>query len=365
MQKALKFILILLLSFCNHSNLMADNIINIYNWADYISQSSIEKFENNTKIKVIYDVFDNNQMLEARLIAGKTGYDIVVPSAEPFLSHYIKNGLFQKLDKSRLPNYKNLDHKILKILEKHDPGNEYTIPWMWNNIGIGYNEKMVSKILPNVSMDSLEVLFNQEYISKLAKCGVDFLDSPTEVIPLVFVYLGIDPASEDKADLAKAEQLLKSIRPYIRDFNSSRYVSDLANGNICVVLGHSGDIIQAKNALDKASSKVEINYHIPKEAMEISIDVFAITKDASNTDEAYEFLNFILDPQVAAETTNAIYQPNANKASLEFVEQKIKEDHNIYPTNETFIRAFDLKSTNLQYNRLRNRAWMRIVTGKE
>ncbi len=279
--------------------------VHIYNWSDYIGENTLANFEKATGIKPVYDVFDSNETLEGKLLAGHTGYDVVVPSNH-FLGKQIKAGAFQKLDKSLLPNYANLDPALMKRLEKNDPGNQYAVPYLWGTNGIGYNVEKVKAVLGVDKIDSWAMLFEPENIKKLSSCGVAFLDSADEMLPAVLNYMGLSPNSTNEKDYKLAEEKLLKVRPYVTYFNSSKYISDLANGEICVAAGFSGDIFQAKKRAEEAKKGVDIAYVIPKEGGNLWFDMLAIPKDAGNVKEAHAFINYLLQPEVIAEVSDYV-----------------------------------------------------------
>src|SRR5687768_5244837 len=296
-----------------------ERVVNVYNWSDYIDESIIEEFTKETGIKVVYDVFDSNEILETKLLAGSSGYDIVVPTSN-FLVRQIAVGVYQKLDKSKLPNLANMWDVVTERVAKYDPGNEYSINYMWGTVGIGYNQKKVQEALGIDKIDSWDVFFNPEKLSKLADCGVYVLDSPSDIMPITMKYLGLDPESKSPEDFAKAEEALLKIRPYIRKFHSSEYINALANGDICLAVGWSGDVFQARDRAAEADQGIVIAYSIPSEGTEMWFDQLAIPADAPHVEEAHEFLNFIMRPEQAAKATNYVYYPNGNKASQEFID---------------------------------------------
>ena len=301
----------------------ADNkVLHVYNWSDYIAPDTIANFEKESGIKVVYDVFDSNETLEAKLLAGKSGYDIVVPS-NSFLAKQIKAGVYQELDKSKLSNYDNLNKSLLKAVSVSDPDNKHAFPYMWGSMGIGYNPEKVKAALGVDKIDSWDVLMKPENIAKLKSCGVSFLDSPTEMLPVALHYLGLPTDTTKKADLKQAEDLFMKIRPSIGYFHSSKYISDLANGNICVAVGYSGDIYQAKSRAEEAGGKVKVSYNIPKEGAGSFFDMVAIPKDAENVEGAYKFMTFLQKPEVMASITNAVRFPNGNAAATPLVEKDI------------------------------------------
>ena len=304
----------------------------IYNWSDYIAEDTIENFENEFGIDVTYDVFDSNEVLESKLLAGGSGYDIVVPSGS-FLENQIKAGVFQKLDKSKLSNIGNLDPDVLAKIEAHDPGGQYSINYMYGTTGIGYNTDKVDEN----DITSWSILFDPAIASKYEDCGIAMLDAPTEVMEIALKYVGKDPYTEDEKDYEVALEMLQQIRPYIRYFDSSQYIDDLANGEICLTMGWSGDVFLAA---DEAADGVEAWYSIPSEGTVIWFDMMAIPADAKNVENAHKFINYILRPQVAADITNYVWYSNPNKAANELVDPEIFEDPAIYPDEATLSMLF-------------------------
>jgi putrescine transport system substrate-binding protein len=341
----------------------ADRVVNVYNWSDYIDDSILKDFTKETGIKVVYDTFDSNEILETKLLAGGSGYDVVVPTAN-FLTRQIQAGVFQKLDKSKLPNLKNMWDYISKQTARYDPDNSYSINYMWGTVGIGYNKKMVKQALGVDKIDSWKAVFDPEAMAKLKGCGVHFLDSPTDVVPAALQYLGLDPDSHKKEDFDKAEELLLKVRPDVRKFHSSEYINALANGDICVAIGYSGDVLQARDRADEAKQGVEIGYSIPKEGAQMWFDQMAIPADAPHSAEALEFLNFMMKPEVIAKSTNYVYYANGNKASQQFVDKAILDDPNIYPTEEVLQKLFTITPLDPKSQRLLTRMWTRVVTGQ-
>lgn len=342
----------------------AENALHIYNWSDYIAPDTISKFEKQTGIKVVYDVFDNNEIVEAKLIAGNSGYDIVVPS-NAFLAKQIKAGLYQPLDRSKLPNWKNLNPTLMKVLEVNDPENKYAIPYMWGTIGIAYNVDKVKAVLgDNAPVDSWDLVFNVENMEKLKSCGVAFLDSPTEMLPAAMKYLGEDPTATDTKNIKDAQALFLKIRPYVAYFHSSKNILDLANGNICVSVGYSGDLQQSKTRAEEAKNGVHIKYNIPKEGAASFFDMMAIPKDAPNPDAAHQFINFIMQPEIAAEITNYIRFPNANSAATSLVDKDITSDPGIYPTEEIMEKIYTFPLLPLKTQRTMVNSWTKVKTSK-
>jgi len=340
-----------------------EKVLNVYNWSDYIAEDTIANFEEATGIKVNYDVFDSNEVLEAKLLAGNSGYDVVVPSAS-FLERQIKAGVFQELDRGKLSNYGNLDKDIMSRVGLHDPDNRYAVPYMWGTTGFGYNEAMVAEVLPDAPVDSWRMLFDPEVVSKLAACGVTLLDAPSEVFAAVLAYIGKDPNSENPEDLKAAEAVLEKIRPHIRYIHSSQQINDLANGEICVAMGWSGDMMIAADRASEAENGVEISYTIPSEGTIIWFDMLAIPKDAPHPGNAHAFINFVLQPEVIAEVTNYVFYANPNAASVELVDAEIIEDPSIYPPDEVKAKLFPDLVKSPKYDRLVTRAWTRFKTGQ-
>ena len=337
--------------------------VHIYNWSDYIGPDTLANFEKATGIKPVYDVFDSNETLEGKLLAGRTGYDVVVPSNH-FLGKQIKAGAFQKLDKSLLTNYANLDPALLKRLEKNDPGNQYSVPYLWGTNGIGYNVDKVKEVLGVDHIDSWAVLFEPENIKKLATCGVSFMDSADEMLPAVLNYMGLNPNSTNPEDYKKAEEKLLKVRPYVTYFHSSKYISDLANGNICVAAGFSGDVFQAKARAAEAGKGVNIAYTIPKEGGNLWFDVLAIPKDATNVKEAHAFINYLLQPEVIAQVSDQVGYANPNPGADKLMEQSIRTDAAVYPPQAVLDRTFVNFELPPKVQRLMTRSWTKVKTGK-
>jgi putrescine transport system substrate-binding protein len=341
-----------------------ERIVNVYNWSDYIAPGVTEDFTKETGIKVRYDTFDSNDTLETKLLAGKSGYDVVVPTAY-FLERQIKAGIFQKLDKARLPNLVNMWPEITRQLAKYDPGNEYAVNYMWGTIGIGYNVKKVREILgADAKVDSWDIVFKPEMLAKFKDCGVHMLDSSDDMLAAALHYLGLDPNSTKEADLQKAADLMTKIRPYVRKFHSSEYLNALASGEICLVVGFSGDIKQAQKRAEEAKNGVEIAYAVPKDGTQLWFDNLAIPRDAKNGAEALAFINYLQKPEVAAKNTNFIFYANGNLASQKFINRSILEDKAIYPDEAAMKQFFTIGAHDPKTQRLMNRLWTRVKTGK-
>jgi putrescine transport system substrate-binding protein len=339
-----------------------DRVVNVYNWSDYIDESILEAFTEETGIEVVYDVFDSNEILETKLLAGSTGYDVVVPTGT-FLQRQIQAGVFQPLDKSKLTNLDNMWDRIAERTETYDPGNDHSINYMWGTTGIGYNVDAVRERLGTEEITSWDVIFDPEIIAQFEDCGVHMLDAPAEMIPAALNYLGHDPDSKDTAQIQEAAALLESIRPYIQKFHSSEYINALANGDICLAVGWSGDILQARDRAAEAGQGVEVGYAIPVEGAQMWFDQMAIPADAENVEEAHEFLDYIMRPEVMAKASNYVYYANGNRASQEHLNEDVIGDPAIYPPNETVEKLFVTTPYPPRVQREVTRAWTRVKTG--
>ncbi|HLI22937.1 MAG TPA: polyamine ABC transporter substrate-binding protein, partial [Stellaceae bacterium] len=342
-----------------------EKVLNVYNWSDYIADDTVANFEKETGIKVNYDVYDSNETLEAKLLAGHSGYDLVVPSAAPYLARQAASGVYRKIDKAALKNYGNLDPQILAAAANADPGNQYGVPYMGGTTGFGYNRALVAKALgPNAPIDSSALIFDPANAGKLKGCGIELLDSAQELFPAALAYLHRDPLSRTTDDLDRAAAAIEAIRPDIRKFHSSEYINDLANGDICAAWGYSGDVVQARQRALDAKNGVDIAYTIPKEGAMIWIDMMAIPADAPHPDNALKFIDYILRPDVAAKISDTVAYANPNAAATKLVDPKLRDDPNIYPPADVRARLFFDKPVTPAYERLRTRAWTRIKTGE-
>ena len=342
-----------------------EKTLHVYNWSDYIAPNTVPDFQKETGIKVIYDVFDSNEVLEGKLMAGSTGFDLVVPSAS-FLERQLAAGVFQPLDKSKLPNYKNLDPELLKMVAQHDPDNKYAIPYLWATTGIGYNVDKVKAVLgKDAPVDSWDLVLKPENLEKLKSCGVSFLDAPAEIYATVLNYLHLDPNSTKASDYTgAANDLLLKLRPSIRYFHSSQYINDLANGDICVAIGWAGDVMQASNRAKEAKNGVNVAYSIPKEGALAFFDVFAIPADAKNLDEAYKFLNYLMEPKVIAQISNTVYYASGNLAATPLVNADVRNNPGIYPSDAVRAKMFTLKVQDPKIDRVITRSWTKVKTNK-
>ncbi len=337
--------------------------VRVYNWSDYIDEELLTKFESDTGIDLIYDVFDSNEVLETKMLAGGSGYDVVVPSGT-FLQRQIQAGAFQKLDMAKLPNHENMWDVVESRTEQYDPDNEYSINYMWGTTGIGVNVGKVQELLgDDAPIDSLDLVFKPENMEKLAECGVHFLDAPAEMIPMALQYIGEDPDSHDPDVIAKAEAVFMPVRPNIQKFHSSEYINALANGDICVAVGWSGDILQARDRAAEADNGVEIAYHAAKEGAQMWFDQMAIPIDAPNPDAAHVFLNFIMDAENMAAASNYVYYANGNKASQDFLVEDVIGDPAIYPDEATLNNLFTTTPYEPKVQRVVTRLWTKIKSG--
>lgn len=338
--------------------------VNFYNWSNYMAPGVLEEFTKETGIKVTYDTFDANETVETRLLAGKSGYDVVVPTAY-FLQRQIAANIFQKLDKSKIPNLANAWPEITKRLAIYDPGNVFAANYMWGTTGIGYNVKKVQEILgPDAKLDSWSAVFVPENLTKFKDCGIQMLDSADDILPAALNYLGLDPNSTKQADLEKAAELVSKVRPYVRKFHSSEYLNALATGEICFVVGWSGDIKQAQSRAAEAKNGIEIGYGIPKEGAQMFFDNFAIPADAKNVAEAHELINYLYRPDVAAKNSDYLSYANGNLASQKLIDPKIFNDKTIYPDEATLNRLFVITARDPATQRIINRLWTRVKTGR-
>ena len=337
--------------------------VRVYNWSDYIDEGLLEKFEAETGIELIYDVFDSNEVLETKMLAGSSGYDVVVPTGT-FLQRQITAGAFQKLDKAQLSNMGNMWSVIADRTAKYDPDNAYSINYMWGTTGIGVNEARVREVLgADAPVTSWDLVFKPENMEKLAECGVHFLDAPAEIIPAALNYIGEDPDSHDVDVIAQAEGVLMPVRPYVQKIHSSEYINALANGDICVAVGWSGDILQARDRAAEAENGVEISYYAPDEGALMWFDQMAIPVDAPNPSGAHKFLNFIMDAQNMAAASNYVYYANGNKASQQYLEEDVIGDPAIYPSAEAMQSTYTTTPYPPKVQRVVTRLWTKIRSG--
>ncbi|MDO6563399.1 polyamine ABC transporter substrate-binding protein [Amphritea sp. 1_MG-2023] len=348
------------------SSLMAasdENTLHIYNWSDYIAEDTIAKFEQKTGIKVVYDTFDSYESVEAKLLAGKSGYDLVMfdSSLSPRL---IKAEIFKQLDKSKLPGWSNLDTAVLSKLESYDPGLKYTLPYTWGTVGFTYNVDMINERMADAPVDSLDMLFKPEVISKFADCGVTVVDVSSDMVPAALSYLGLDPNSNKKSDIKAVEELFSNIRPYIKKFDSTGYLSALPNRENCLSVTWSGDYAVASMRAAEAGSNVNLKYTIPKEGVPIWFDSLYIPSDSENVDAAHQFMAFLLQPEIIADVTNYIGYANANQKSTELIDASISSDPGIYPDEDTLNQLISKAPKDSKSVRQITKAWSRIKTGR-
>lgn len=341
-----------------------DSQLNVYNWSDYIAADTIINFTKQTGIKVKYDNYDSDDTLQAKLLTGNSGYDIVVPTSN-YAGKQIAAGIFSPLDKSKLPNLRFLDPTLMKLVAGADPGNQYTVPWAYGTTGLGYNVTKVQKILgKDIALDSWDILFKPEYLSRLKSCGVSVLDAPDQMFAAALHYMGKDPMSVNPADYCAALAMLKKIRPYILQFNSSGYINDLVGGDICIAYGWSGDVVIAKHRAMEAKKAYQIEYYIPKGGAPVWFDVMAIPKDAKNKEAALQWINYIETPQVHAAITNAVYYPSANSEAKKYVKPDVANDPAVYPPHDVVQTLFLLKPLPQDIQRLQTRLWTEFKSGR-
>ncbi|WP_408734338.1 polyamine ABC transporter substrate-binding protein [Paraburkholderia bannensis] len=341
----------------------AETQLNVYNWSDYIGKDTIPDFEKQTGIKVKYDNYDGDDTLQAKLLAGSSGYDIVVPTSN-YMARQIPAGIYQKLDKSKLPNLANLDPGLMKIISQADPGNQYGAPYAYGTDGMGYNVQAVQKALGTTApVDSWALVFDPENMSKLKSCGVSFLDQAVDVFAATLQYMHKDPNSSNPADYQAAYETLKKVRPYITQFNSSGYINDLANNDICVAFGWSGDVGIAHRRAQDAKRSYEIKFSNAKEGGLIWFDIMGIPKDAPHPEAALAWINYIEDPKVNAGITNEVFYPTPNKAARPFVTASVANDAGVYPPPDVLAKMTMMKALPADILRLENRLWAQLKTG--
>jgi putrescine transport system substrate-binding protein len=343
----------------------AQGKVNIYNWNDYIGETTLQDFTAATGIATNYDVYDNLEILEQKLMVGNSGYDVTVPTAEPTMSKLIQAGALQKLDRSRIPNWKNLDEDLMRqVAERSDPGNAYGVIYAWGTIGLGINPDRIRELAPDAPLDSFDLIFDPQWAGKLAPCGITILDSATDTIPTVLNYLGLDPNSESADDLKEVEQTLTAIRPYVKNFVTGQTINDLAAGDTCVALAYSGDVIQAQARAEEVGSDVTIEYVTPKEGVQLWFDMLTIPAGAPDPEAAHAFINFVLEPEVMAGITNYVNYGNAVPASLDLIDEAVRTNPAVFPPAAARERMFTVQAVSPQADRLRTRAWTRIKTGQ-
>jgi putrescine transport system substrate-binding protein len=356
-------VLLACLAACSGASTADEPVLNVYNWSDYIAPGVIEDFEREYGIKVNYDVFDSNEVLETKMLMGHSNFDVVVPSG-PFLQRQVAAGVYRKLNKALLPNLKYVDPEVARTAAVYNAGNDYGVDYMWITSGPGYNVAKIRERMPDAPVDSLRMIFDPAVVSKFKDCGVAMLDTPTEMLGAALLYLGRNPNSETVADLEAAEKALLAIRPYIRYVNSSRYIDDLANGEICLAMGWSGDVKQAHDRAVEAGGGIELAYRIPKEGAMRNFDMVAIPADALHVKNAHLFINFLLRPAIAARNSNYVKYANGDDAALEALTAAVRNDPGIYPPPPVRAQLVPELAKSSQFTRLLNRMWTRFKTGE-
>lgn len=360
---AMKFPVLLTLGLLLAGQASAQAVVNIYNWSDYIAEDTLAEFQQASGIKPVYDVFDSNETLEGKLLAGNSGYDVVVPSNH-FLSRQIKAGVFQKLDKSRLPHWNNLDPQLLERLQANDPGNQYSVPYLWGTNGIGYNVEKVREALGIERIESWDVLFEPENLAKLKACGVSFMDSADELYPAMLNYMGLAPDSTRIKDYKDAERKLQALRPHITYFHSSRYISDLANGNICIAFGYSGDVFQAISRAEEAGNGIELAYVVPREGGNLWFDMLAIPSDAKNVEQAHAFIDYLLQPKVIAAVSEYVGYANPNTQADALMDEDVRQNPSVYPSAAVQQRLYVSSELPPEVMRWITRSWNKLKSGR-
>jgi putrescine transport system substrate-binding protein len=339
-----------------------EKVLNVYNWSDYIAPELVPAFEQEYGIKVNYDVFDTNEVLETKLLTGRSGYDIVVPTAA-FMAREINAGVFRPLDKSLLPNFRNIDPEVLKESELFDPGHKYGVNYFMSTMGVGYNAEKIAAAMPGAPVDSLAMVFDPAVIKNFAKCGVLFVDAPNEIVNTVLIYLGRHPNSDDPKDIAAAEKVLAGVRPYVRYIDTFKYIDDLANGEVCLALGWSGDVAQAAARAREAGKSYSITYHIPKEGAMLFFDLLAIPVDSRHPHNAHLFMDYLLRPEVAARNASYMHYQTTNAASYSLIDPAVYNDKSIYPPAGQMAQLIPDLPRSQSYTRALTRTWTRFKTG--
>ena len=343
--------------------LAQQKVVNVYNWSDYIDVRVLDDFTKETGIKVVYDTYDSNEALETKLLAGKTDYDVVVPSAT-FLQRQIQAGVFQKLNRATLTNYKGLWPEVMARLAAYDPGNQFAVNYMWFTTGVAYNVDKAKQRIGDKPLDSWDAVFKPENLRRFADCGVYLLDSPEDMFTAALKFLGLNPDSKKPEDIRRAGDALTRVKGSVKKFHSSEYINALANGDICLAVGWAGDAFQARNRAREANNGVDINYVIPKEGALISLDNLAIPKDAPHVAEAYQFIDFLLRPEVAARNTAITNFANSVSASKPLIDKEITDNKSIYPSDDVMKRLYTISTNDLPTQRIVTREWTRVKTGK-
>jgi putrescine transport system substrate-binding protein len=352
-----------LLSACGGGGKPATGGLNLYIWSDYLAPNTLSDFEKQTGIKVNVAYYDSNETLETKLLAGASGFDIVVPTSS-FFERQIKAGVYLTLEKSKLPNLKNMDPQLMALVARHDPDNAHGVIYMWGTNGIGYNEKMVKELMPDAPLDSWRLIFDPAVASKVAKCGISVLDTPADMVRLALIYLGRDANSDKPEDIAAVEEMLLKVRPYVRNINSSEYIEALANGDLCIAVGYNGDVLQARDRAHDANKGIDIKYTVPKEGSILWFDLLAIPKDAPHPGSAYAFMDHMMDPQAIAEVSNFKRFANANLAAQAYVQDAVKNDPAIYPPPDVREKLKIQLADSPEETRAITRLWQKFKTGQ-
>ena len=340
-------------------------VLHVYNWSDYVAEDTIEKFEKTTGIKVVYDVYDSNEMLEAKLVTGGSGYDVVFPSARPFAQRQIASGIYATLDKAKLPHSSNIDPALQKALTDVDPDGSHAVPYMWGTTGLGINVAKVREVLgEDAKLDSWGLLLDPANAAKLAQCGISVLDDDQETFSAALIWLQQDPNSKDSSQIEAVKQAYAAIRPHIRYFNSSKYIDDLANGDLCLAMGYSGDVFQARDRAEEAGNGVEIAYILPSEGAVRWFDLIAIPRDAPHPENAHAFIDYLLQPEVIAGISNYVGYANPNQAATVLLDPEIAQNPGIYPPADVVAKLVDPVSLPESLQRERVRAWTAIKSGQ-
>lgn len=337
--------------------------VHLYNWSDFLAPETAKEFKAATGTTLIQDVFDDAEVMESKLMAGRSGYDVVMVP-DDLLPNFVKAGVLQELDPAKLSNWPHLDPEVLRKLQVNDPGNRYAAPYMWGTTGIGYNADKVTQLLgPKAPVDSWDLIFKKDNISKLSACGVAMLDAPVEIIPIALHYLGLPPNSKNPADYNKAEALLREIRPYVRYFDSSKFPSDLANGNICAVVGWGGSVYSARQTAERAHNGIKIVYSIPREGAPVWMENMVLLKDAPHPEQGYAFIDYILRPEITARNSNYVGYPNGNKDATPLIDAQLRDNPALYPSKEVMSTLYPLETLPLRVERVRTRVWTKVKTG--
>jgi putrescine transport system substrate-binding protein len=340
-----------------------ERVVNVYNWTDYIDPAALPRFERETGIHVRYDVYDSLETLEAKLLAGRSGYDVIVPTNEPTFSRLIRTGALQPIDRGKVPNWRNLDPAMMQRVASSDPGNRFGAIYLWGTTGLGVIPSKVQALAPDAPMNSWDLLFKPENAQRIAPCGITMMDSATDVIPSVLRYLGRNPSSADPGDLAEVGKTLLTIRPYLRNFASGGALQALATGETCLALDYSGDVVQARARAREAGRGDDVRYVVPREGAQIAFDMLAVPKDAPHPDAAFAFINFVLQPDVMAGITNTVRYANAVPASRADIRPEIANDPSIYPPPEQMAKFFTVTAVPPAAERARSRLWARFKSG--